>query len=87
MGKKSCREILRTIDAMLQRKIPSPGQNFRILPIWSQVPGKFSNVTHLVPSTRLGLCRVRSATPALLNFTPAIHKVSLHNFPVLIFLP
>ncbi len=46
--------------------MPSVGKNSRILPIWSEVPG----------------CTLQSATPALMNFRPEVHKVSLHEFTV-----
>ncbi len=39
MGKKYWRETFGTIGAKFRRKILFPGQNFRILHIWSEVPG------------------------------------------------
>ncbi len=49
MGKKSRRETLRTAGAMFPRKILSPRQNFRILPIWSKVPRRHSAECRLPP--------------------------------------
>ncbi len=65
--KKSWRETLRTPGAKFRSKILSPGQNFRILHIWCEVPV-------------VAPCALQSATPALWNFAPVVRKVSLHDF-------
>ncbi len=75
-GKKSWRKTSRTTGAKFRSKIPSPSKNFRILPIWFEVPGWHS------ASAEVALCRVQSAIPALRNITPLVGKVSPHDFPV-----